>query len=63
MHAVVFKNRCGYISNVLYFLIFILQIILDDDDIRDHKATTVEIKECCKDIKVLGKTELKWVNM
>ncbi|XP_015907498.3 pre-rRNA 2'-O-ribose RNA methyltransferase FTSJ3 [Parasteatoda tepidariorum] len=35
------------------------QIIFDDDDIRDHKLTTDEVKECCKDIKVLGKADLK----
>ncbi|XP_054710443.1 pre-rRNA 2'-O-ribose RNA methyltransferase FTSJ3-like [Uloborus diversus] len=35
------------------------EIIFDDDDIRDHTLTTEEIRQCCKDIKVLGKADLK----
>lgn len=35
------------------------EIVIDDESILNHKKTTKEIVECCKDIKVLGKKELK----
>ena len=35
------------------------QVVLDDERIASHPATTVEIKECLKDIKLLGKNEIK----
>lgn len=45
----------------MLYCLNLLQIVIDDEDIRDHKLTTNEIKECCKDIKVLGKAELRLV--
>lgn len=34
------------------------EIKIDHDDIRNHQATTVEIIECCNDIRILGRKEL-----
>ncbi|XP_004536380.1 pre-rRNA processing protein FTSJ3 [Ceratitis capitata] len=34
-------------------------IIIDDERIEKHPKTTAEILECCKDIKVLGRKDIK----
>lgn len=35
------------------------EIVIDDEIIDKHEKTTKEIRECCRDIKVLGRKDLK----
>ncbi len=35
------------------------EIVLDESRIRKHKATTAEIVECCKDIRILDRSALR----
>ncbi|XP_044154286.1 pre-rRNA 2'-O-ribose RNA methyltransferase FTSJ3 [Bufo gargarizans] len=46
-------------QNPVDFLSKISEIAIDDQNLEKHSATTNDIKECCKDIKVLGRKELR----
>ncbi|XP_017050932.1 pre-rRNA 2'-O-ribose RNA methyltransferase FTSJ3 [Drosophila ficusphila] len=46
-------------ENALAVLQGIGSIRIDDDRIAKHKKTTPEILECCKDLKVLGRKDIK----
>lgn len=42
-----------------YCMPYFFQLTLDHEDVLKDEETTLEIKECCKDIKVLGRKDLK----
>lgn len=48
-------------DNYLELLADASEIKLDDGKLTNHPSTTDEIKECLKDIKVLGKREIRWI--
>ena len=45
----------------IYLFIISAQLVMDDKVIANHPLTTKEILECIRDIKVLGKKELRYV--
>ncbi|XP_008291921.1 pre-rRNA 2'-O-ribose RNA methyltransferase FTSJ3 [Stegastes partitus] len=46
-------------DNPVDFLGKASEITFDNPDLESHPATSKEIKECCRDIKVLGRKELR----
>ncbi|XP_060889614.1 pre-rRNA 2'-O-ribose RNA methyltransferase FTSJ3 [Labrus mixtus] len=46
-------------ENAVDFLSKASEIALDDPQLECHPATSAEVKECCRDIKVLGRKELR----
>ncbi|KAG8434832.1 hypothetical protein GDO86_012980 [Hymenochirus boettgeri] len=46
-------------ENPVDFLSKTSEIALDDTELVNHQATTNDIRECCRDIKVLGRKELR----
>ena len=48
-------------ENYLQLLSETSEVVLDESFLENHPTTTAEIKECLKDIKVLGKREIKLI--
>ncbi|MGH0152588.1 UNVERIFIED_CONTAM: hypothetical protein FKN15_024521 [Acipenser sinensis] len=46
-------------ENAVDFLSKANEITFDSEDLETHPATTVEIRECCRDVRVLGRKELR----
>uniref|UniRef100_UPI0037E7DB82 pre-rRNA 2'-O-ribose RNA methyltransferase FTSJ3 n=1 Tax=Semicossyphus pulcher TaxID=241346 RepID=UPI0037E7DB82 len=46
-------------ENAIDFLGKASEIAFDNPELESHAATSAEIKECCRDIKVLGRKELR----
>uniref|UniRef100_A0A8C3B188 pre-rRNA processing protein FTSJ3 n=1 Tax=Cyclopterus lumpus TaxID=8103 RepID=A0A8C3B188_CYCLU len=46
-------------ENAVDFLDKASEITFDNTDLEFHPATSIEIRECCRDIKVLGRKELR----
>lgn len=46
-------------ENAVDFLSKANEITFDSKDLETHPATTVEIRECCRDVRVLGRKELR----
>lgn len=44
---------------IISFDFLLIQIVFDDEKYAKHVMTTEEIKEACKDVKVLGKSDIK----
>ncbi|KAJ1168332.1 hypothetical protein NDU88_000258 [Pleurodeles waltl] len=46
-------------DNAVDFLSKASEITLDNPELDRHSATTADVRECCKDIRVLGRKELR----
>ncbi|XP_041126881.1 pre-rRNA 2'-O-ribose RNA methyltransferase FTSJ3 [Polyodon spathula] len=46
-------------ENAVDFLSKANEITFDSEDLETHPDTTVEIRECCRDVRVLGRKELR----
>ncbi|XP_045345371.1 pre-rRNA 2'-O-ribose RNA methyltransferase FTSJ3 [Leopardus geoffroyi] len=46
-------------ANPVDFLSKASEILLDDEELAQHPATTEDVRACCQDIKVLGRKELR----
>uniref|UniRef100_U5EYF1 Putative rRNA methyltransferase n=1 Tax=Corethrella appendiculata TaxID=1370023 RepID=U5EYF1_9DIPT len=67
VRKIVTANEFVASDNALKMLQTITEITFHNGEIANHPRTTNEIKECCKDIKVLGRKDLrdllKWQKM
>merc|ERR1712212_1112520 len=61
--TIVFKKVSvkDYLANETFaeLLAHCNEIEIDDEECLNHESTTIEVKECCKDLRVLGRKELK----
>ncbi|XP_062840225.1 pre-rRNA 2'-O-ribose RNA methyltransferase FTSJ3 [Anolis carolinensis] len=62
--ATVLYKRCTLTdflkaANPVDFLAKASEIVLDSEELEHHSATTEEVRHCCKDIRVLGRKELR----
>ncbi|XP_061446186.1 pre-rRNA 2'-O-ribose RNA methyltransferase FTSJ3 [Rhineura floridana] len=62
--AMILYNRCMLTdflkaSNPVDFLAKANEIVLDNEELEHHSATTEEVRHCCRDIRVLGRKELR----
>uniref|UniRef100_A0A8C9JUI5 pre-rRNA processing protein FTSJ3 n=1 Tax=Panthera tigris altaica TaxID=74533 RepID=A0A8C9JUI5_PANTA len=48
-------------ANPVDFLSKASEILLDDEELAQHPATTEDVRACCQDIKVLGRKELRCI--
>uniref|UniRef100_A0A669CYD7 pre-rRNA processing protein FTSJ3 n=1 Tax=Oreochromis niloticus TaxID=8128 RepID=A0A669CYD7_ORENI len=54
------KPKACILTTFKHFVLFIShKITFNNPDLEFHSATSNEIKECCRDIKVLGRKELR----
>ena len=47
------------LPKMVFLCLFLIQIVFDDEKYGKHVLTTEDIKEACKDVKVLGKSDIK----
>jgi len=59
MHTTIKASDFINSSDAIELLSTANQIEIDDEKLKTHELTTKEVVECCQDIKVLGKRELK----
>ncbi|XP_077169990.1 pre-rRNA 2'-O-ribose RNA methyltransferase FTSJ3 [Paroedura picta] len=62
--ATVLYSRCTLTdflkaSNPVDFLSKASEIVIDKEELQHHSATTEELRQCCQDIRVLGRKELR----
>jgi len=59
LHTTVTAKDFIHSTDAIDFLSTANKITVSEEEIKSHPATTSEVVQCCEDIKVLGKKELK----